>query len=201
MVPSIDEEVIPHGLAEDAAAQNANAAPFVTQEWINSPAAIHANNNKIGEYNNKDNGIIEVVDIPPGNAPPQNPIIAIHDSAEDAASTSKDSDSDLDDDDDDPDFQDAHNHNDEGKQNEEEHQEDDDIPGLRRSKCRNRGWMTKYTDCGLMIAARRTAQGGQCRAIIRDGFWCFLAKDLHNAKPIPEEDHKEYALGVAMVQY
>ncbi len=103
-VPSIDEEVIPHGLAEDAAAQNANTAPFVAQEWINGLAAIHANNNEIGKYNDKDNGIIEVADIPPGNAPPQNPIIAIHDSVEDAASTSEDSDSDSDDDDDDPDF-------------------------------------------------------------------------------------------------
>ncbi len=78
-VPSIDDEVIPHGLAEDAAAQNTNAAPFVVQEWINGPAAIQANDNEIddGEYNNEDNGIIEVADIPPGNAPPQNPTIAI----------------------------------------------------------------------------------------------------------------------------
>ncbi len=70
-VPSINEEVIPHSLAEDATAQNANAAPFVAQEWINGLAAIHANNNEIGEYNNKDNGIIEVANIPPECPPPE----------------------------------------------------------------------------------------------------------------------------------
>jgi hypothetical protein len=142
-----------------------------------------------------------VADIPPGNAPPQNPIITIHDSDKDAASTSKDLDSDSDANDDDPDFQDAHDHNEEGKQNEEEHQEDNDIPGLRHLKRRNRGRTTKYADWGLMMAARWTAQGGQRRAIICDSFCCFLAEDLHNAKPIPEEDRKEYALGVTMAQY
>ncbi len=140
-----------------------------------------------------------MADIPPGNAPPQNPIVAIPDSDEDAARTNKDSDSD-DNDNEDPDFQDAHDQEDEGKQNEEE-QEDDNVPGIRRSKRRNRGQTTRYADFGLMMAARRTARGGQRRAIIRDGFCCFLAEDLHDAKPIPEEDCEEYALGVEMVQY
>ncbi len=40
VVPSIEDDIFPHGLAKDAAAQNANATPFVVQEWINSPAAI-----------------------------------------------------------------------------------------------------------------------------------------------------------------
>jgi hypothetical protein len=52
-----------------------------------------------------------------------------------------------------------------------------------------------------MMAARWMAQGGQHRAIIRDGICCFSAEDLHRAKPIPEEDREEYALGVALVQY
>ncbi len=160
-VPSIEDDIFPHGLAEDAAAQNANATPFVAQEWINGPAAIQANDNKIdeGEYDDNDDGIIKVADIPPGNAPPQNPIVAVPDSDEDAASTSKDSDSD-DNDDKDPDFQDAHDQEDEGKQNEEE-QEDNKVPGLRCSKRRNRGQTTRYADYGLMMAARRTARGGR----------------------------------------
>ncbi len=99
-----------------------------------------------------------MADILPKNAPPQNPIVPIHNSNKDAASTSKDSDSD-DDDDKDPDFQDAHDQEDEGEQNEEE-QEDDNVCGLRRSKRRNQGQTTRYANCGLMIAARRTAQGG-----------------------------------------
>jgi hypothetical protein len=163
-VPSIEDDIFPHGLAKDAAAQNANAAPFVVQEWINGLGAIQANDNEIdeGEYDDKDNGIIEVADIPPGNAPLQNPIVAIPDSDEDAASTSKDLDSD-DNEDKDPDFQDAHDQEDEGKKNEEE-QEDDNIPGIRRLKCRNRGQTRRYADYGLMMAARRTARGrGQRR--------------------------------------
>jgi hypothetical protein len=200
-VPSIEDDIFPHGLAKDAAAQNANAAPFVMQEWIIGPAAIQANDNEIdeGKYDNEDDSIIEVADIPPENAPPQNPIITIPDSNEDAASTSKDLDLDNNDDKD-PDFQDAHDQEDKGKQNEEE-QEDNNIPGLRRSKRRNQGQRMRYADYGLMMAARWTARGGQRRAIIRDGFCCFLAEDLHDAKPIPEEDRKEYALGVAMMQY
>jgi hypothetical protein len=199
-VPSIEDDIFPHGLAKDAAAQNANAAPFVAQEGINGPAAIQANDNKIdeGKYDDKDDGIIKVADIPPGNAPLQNPIVAIPDSDEDAASTSKDLDSD-DNEDKDPDFQDAHDQEDEGKKNEEE-QEDDNVPGLRRSKRRNRGQTTRYANYGLMMAARWT-RGGQLRAIIHNGFCCFLAEDLHDAKPMPEEDRKEYALGVAMAQY
>jgi hypothetical protein len=152
-VPSIEDDIFPHGLAKDATAQNANAAPFIAQEWINGLAAIQANDNKIdkGKYEDKDDGIIKVADIPPGNAPPQNPIVAIPDSNKDAASTSEDSDSD-DNDNKDPDFQDAHDQEDEGKQNAEE-RGDNNVLGLRRLKRRNQGQTTRYADYGLMMAA------------------------------------------------
>jgi hypothetical protein len=52
-----------------------------------------------------------------------------------------------------------------------------------------------------MMAVRRTAGGGQRCAIICNGICCFLGEDLHNSKQIPEEDCKEYALGVALAQY
>ncbi len=129
-VPSIEEEIIPHGRAKDAAACNANVAPFVAVGVNHGPAAIHANNNKIGEYDNKDEDIIVVADIPHGNAPPQN-LIAIPDSDEIVASTNGDSDSDDvnsdNDDNDGPDFQDAHHHNEE--QNNKE-QGEEDTPGV-----------------------------------------------------------------------
>ncbi len=69
-VPFIEEEIIPHGQAEDATAHNANVAPFVAAGVNHGPAAIHAKDNEIGEYDNKDDGIIVVADIPHGNAPP-----------------------------------------------------------------------------------------------------------------------------------
>ena len=165
------------------------------------PAAIHTNDNKIGKYDDKDNDIILVANIPHGNAPPQN-LIAIPDSNKDVASTNGDSDSynvnSDNDDDNGPDFQDAHHHDEE--QNDEE-QGDEDAPGVRCSRRNNCGQTTRYTNFGLMMATRRMAQGGQRRAIIRDGICYFLAEDLHGAKPIPEEDCKEYALGVALAQY
>jgi hypothetical protein len=45
MVPSIEEEIIPHGLAKGAAAHNANVMPFAAAGVDDGPAAIHANNN------------------------------------------------------------------------------------------------------------------------------------------------------------
>ena len=52
-----------------------------------------------------------------------------------------------------------------------------------------------------MMHGRRVAQGGQQRATICGGVWFFLAEDLSNAKPVPEADREEYALGVALVTY
>ncbi len=47
----------------------------------------------------------------------------------------------------------------------------------------------------------RQAKGGQSQATIRGGLMYFLAEDLSNAKPIPEDDRLEWALGVALVHY
>jgi hypothetical protein len=49
--------------------------------------------------------------------------------------------------------------------------------------------------------AQRRARGGQRRATIRNGLMFFLADDLSSAKPVPEEDRGEYALGIALVHY
>jgi hypothetical protein len=52
-----------------------------------------------------------------------------------------------------------------------------------------------------MMRGRRKARGGQRRATIRDGVCFFSAEDLSDAKPVPEADRDEYALGVALVTY
>jgi hypothetical protein len=52
-----------------------------------------------------------------------------------------------------------------------------------------------------MMAARQAKQGGNHRATIHDGLSCFWVEDLHDAKSIPQDDCKEYALEVTMMQY
>jgi hypothetical protein len=51
------------------------------------------------------------------------------------------------------------------------------------------------------MAARQARRGGQRQALIRDGCVFFSSDDLSDAKPIPEEDREEFALGVALVHY
>jgi hypothetical protein len=52
-----------------------------------------------------------------------------------------------------------------------------------------------------MMHGRHAAQEGQQRATIRDDVCFFLAEDLSDAKPVPEVDREEYALGVALITY
>jgi hypothetical protein len=59
---------------------------------------------------------------------------------------------------------------------------------------------SKYADYGLMMNTRQ-GKGGQSQAIIRNGLMFFLAEDLSNMKPIPEDDRLEWAVGVALVHY
>jgi hypothetical protein len=51
------------------------------------------------------------------------------------------------------------------------------------------------------MAARQARRRGPHRALICKGCGFFSADDLSNAKPIPEEDREEFALGVALVHY
>ncbi len=66
---------------------------------------------------------------------------------------------------------------------------------------KGRGVTKQYADYSLLMAARREARGGPKRALICEGYVFFLADDLSNAKPIPEADREEFALGVALVHY
>ena len=73
--------------------------------------------------------------------------------------------------------------------------------GVRRSKRKNKGTNCQYDDYTLMMHGRRKARGSQRRATICDGVCFFSAEDLSDAKPVPEGDRDEYALGVALITY
>jgi hypothetical protein len=77
---------------------------------------------------------------------------------------------------------------------------DNQDQGVHRSKHSNKGTTAKYADYGLMMNTRQ-AKGGQSQATIHGGLMFFLAEDLSNAKPIPEDDRLEWALGVTLVHY
>ena len=79
--------------------------------------------------------------------------------------------------------------------------ESDSDQGVQRSRRRRKGTSKKYADYSLLMAARQARRGGQRRALIRDGCVFFSSDDLSKAKPIPEEDREEFALGVALVHY
>ncbi len=69
--------------------------------------------------------------------------------------------------------------------------DDDSIPGLRRSKCRNKGKTDRYDKYGLLMAAKRQARGGERRAFTKEGVMFFSGDCLSDAKPIPVEDQME----------
>jgi hypothetical protein len=69
-----------------------------------------------------------------------------------------------------------------------------------RSKRNNKGTTATYADYRLMMNVRQ-AKGGQSQAAICNGLMLFLAEDLGNVKPIPEDNRLEWVLGVALVHY
>jgi hypothetical protein len=71
---------------------------------------------------------------------------------------------------------------------------------MRRSNHDNKGTTAKYADYGLMMNAKQ-AKGGQSQATMCNGLIFFTAEDQSNAKPIPEDNRLNWALGVALVNY
>jgi hypothetical protein len=57
----------------------------------------------------------------------------------------------------------------------------------------------RFDNYGLMMYPRRRVRGGQRCATIHDRLMLFSADDLSDAKPVPEEDREEHALGIALV--
>ncbi len=66
---------------------------------------------------------------------------------------------------------------------------------------KGKGVMKKYANYSLLMAERQARRGGPRWALIRKGCVFFLADNLSDAKPIPEEYMEEFALGVALVHY
>jgi hypothetical protein len=195
--PSIEADLIPHGQAEDKAARNANHEPFGIV-GVEPAVVIHAEEGEIDNDSDEDDdeGIIAINDAPMPMA--QDPLVLSDSSDDEQNDDEHDSDDDSDDDDDDPSFADAVAEQDDSGDDEDKEQEDQ---GVRRSRRKNKGTNRQYNDYTLMMRGRREARGGQRRAIIRDEICFFSAEDLSDAKPVPEADRDEYALGVALVTY
>jgi len=194
-IPSIEHEFEPQGRAEDAAALNANLAPYAVA-GVNGPAIVTADNDEIEIYDDDDDddGIIDVMDIPRSDELIGGPIEPDDMSEDDDPD---DSDDDSDDDDDAAPIKmitDA-------IEEEDEEGDNTSVPGVRRSKRKRKGKTTRYADYGLMMAARKRARGGERRAIIREGVMFFSDDHLNDAKPIPVEDQLDWVLGVALAQY
>jgi hypothetical protein len=214
-LPTIEEELVPQGQAEDAAARNANLQPFDVAGVVAAPT-VHANADELDDYEiDDDDGIIAVEDIP--QQPPHAPLMLVNDTDDDdeAAGNGNDDDNDEatgngDDDDDvdvdeDDDYDNSSDEDDDvepaAETDAHEGNESDGDQGVRRSRRRGKGTSKKYADYTLLMASMRARRGGQRWALIRDGCVFFSSDDLSDAKPIPEEDREEFALGVALVHY
>ena len=77
----------------------------------------------------------------------------------------------------------------------------DSDNGKQRLQCRGKDNTKKNADYSQLMAARRARREGYCWTLICDGCVFFLSYNLSDAKPIPEEDREEFALGVTLVHY
>jgi hypothetical protein len=199
-LPSIEVDLIPQGQAEDQAARNANIDPYDVA-GVEAPPLMHDAHVIGGD--DDDDDIIAVADATPHINPVPLVVDATDDEEGDDVATANDNvdddndDNDSDDDDDDDDDQ----HGAPQPNIETDDAEPDGDQGVRRSRRKGRGVTKRYADYGLLMATRREARGGPKRARIREGCVFFSADDLSDAKPIPEADREEFALGVALVHY
>ncbi len=140
-LPSIEEELVPQGGAEDAAARNANLQPFDVAGVVTA-SIVHANADELDDYEIDDNnGIIAVEDIP--QQPPHAPLIVNdtkdnNDDGDDATgSGNDDNDVNADEDEDYDDLSDEDN-NDEpaAETNAQEGNKSDGDQGVRRLRRR-----------------------------------------------------------------
>ncbi len=195
-IPTIEEDITPQGHAKADAARNANMEQFAVA-GVDALTIIHANINKIDKTDDNNDGIISVADIPAQAN--QDPLIVPDTSDKDDGDNDDDDKEDNDDDNNNtPQENDPENESDRGIRR---RQSSNKAPGVCRSKHKNKGVTNRFNNYGLMMNAQRRARGGQQRATIRDGLMFSLANDLSNAKPIPEKDREEYALGIPLVCY
>jgi hypothetical protein len=195
-IPTIGDKIEPQGHAKDTVAWNTNLEPFDIP-GVDAMTIICANNNEIEVINDNNEGILSIATIPANKH--YDPLILPNTSDSDTLDDedqSKDKKKDKDN---------LSNDNLDGQEadKQEEGLTDDQDEGVHRSKHNNKGMTAKYTDYGLMINARQTKGGQSCQiqATICNGLMFFLEEDLSNAKPIPEDNRLEWALGAALVHY
>ena len=133
-LPLIEEELVPQGRAEDAAARNANLQPF-NVAGVEAVPIVHANADKLDDYEvDDDDGIIAVGDIP--QQPPRAPL-AVNDTDDDddTVGSGDDNDDSLDEDnEDDDDSSDEDDDNEPAEATDgPEGNESDGDQGVRRS--------------------------------------------------------------------
>ncbi len=167
------------------------------------PPLVHANVDKLNAYeSDNDDGIIAVADIPQHS--PHAPLV-INDTNNDNVGSDEDADNTESNDDESDDKDNAESNNNKPSDLAATTDLDGNEPGkdqgVRRLRRRGKGVTKKYANYSLLMAARQAKRGGPCRALICEGCIFFSADNLSDAKPIPEEDRKEFALGVALVHY
>jgi hypothetical protein len=133
-LPLIEEELVPQGRAEDAAARNANLQPF-NVAGVEAVPIVHANADKLDDYEvDDDDGIIAVGDIP--QQPPRAPL-AVNDTDNDDDTVGSGDDNDDSSDEDNEDDDDSSDEDDDNEPAEAtdgpEGNESDGDQGVRRS--------------------------------------------------------------------
>ncbi len=206
---SIEEELIPQGQAEDAAARNANLEPFDIAGVAAASLILHANTDELDDYKiDNDNGIIAVGDIP--QQPPHAPLI-VNDTDKNNVTGNDDNNNNAESNNNNR-SNNNNNNNLCGKYNDVEPSHlaaatnaDDNKSGsnqgVQRLQRRGKGVTKKYAEYSLFMAAKQAKKGGACWALICCGCVFFSAENLSDAKPIPKEDREEFALRVTLAHY
>jgi hypothetical protein len=198
-IPTIKEDIILQGHAKADAACNANMEQFAVA-GVEAPTIVHANINEINKTDGDDDGIISVAEIPAQAN--QDPLIVPDTSDEDDRDDNDGNKEDNDDNDGDtPQEYDPENESEGESEGDKAPGVEDEAPGVRQSKRKNKGMTNRFDNYGLMMNAQRRARGSKRHATIHNGLMFFLADNLSNAKPFPEDDREEYALGIALVHY
>ncbi len=160
---------------------------------VEAPTIVRANDDKIDNINDNNDGIMFIATIPQANNP--DPLILSDKSVDNNAN-------DIDDKWSNDDSLQGGNpgiHGDVGVDKPEEDQTEGKDQGVRQSKRMKKGTTGNYKDFGLMMNAQQQARGGQHQAIIRNSLVFFLAEDLSDTKPVAEEDREEW--GTVLVHY
>jgi hypothetical protein len=203
-LPSIKEELAPQGHAKDAVACNTNLHLLDIDGVGAVSPFVHASVDELDNYQSDgDNGIIAMADIP--QQPPHAPLVVNNtDNDNDVGSDKDANDTESDN------KESVVNDNAESNNNkpsdmavatDSDGNKPDKCQGVQRSRRRGKGVTKKYTNYRLLIAARQVRRRGPHRALICEGCLFFSADNLSDAKPIPEEDREEFAVGVALVHY